>query len=183
MSKWTKRTQKMHRGHGWVAMPGHKIFVADAGAVRFDYPQSWVVIPQEDSIKLHDQKPPNDNCRLAVSYMRLPPIDWSGLRLADLVEGALKGDERPVHTQGPIREGRRGDVEWAWREVGFIDSTEKREARSRLCIARRLNIQALLTFDFWADDLAVFSGVWDNVLQSLRLAEYIADPRRGPTDD
>jgi hypothetical protein len=183
MSDWTRYTRKMRRDHGWTSLPGHKIFVADAGAVRFDYPQSWVVVPDDDSVKLHDQPPPDDNCRLAVSFMRLPPFDFSGLKLSTLVEGAHGGDKRPVHSYGPIREGRRGDLEWAWREVGFVDPAEKREARSRLCIARRKSIQALITFDFWSDDLAVFTGVWDNVLETLRLAEYIEDPTRGPTED
>jgi hypothetical protein len=61
---------------------GCNVFVADRGAVKFDFPREWVIAPGDDSINLHDKAPPDDDCVLAVSYLRLPPIDWSGLPLA-----------------------------------------------------------------------------------------------------
>ena len=166
--------------HGWRARPGCKIFVADRGAVRFDYPQSWVVAADDDSIKLYDRAPPDDDCRLAVSYLRLAPIDWGGLKPATLVEAGIRGDERPIDMWGPIHEGERGDLELAWRESGFIDPVEDREAKTRMCIARRSNIQCLITFDFWVADRPRCAQVWETVLDTLRLAEYIDDPTRGP---
>jgi len=180
MAEWEKDELSLHPRHGWRARPGCKIFVADRGAVRFDYPQDWLVLPDEDSVKLYDKEPPDDDSRLAVSYLRLPPIDWSGLSLAALVEAGMRGDERPIHTWGPIQEMRRGDLELAWREVGFVDPLAKREARSRMCIARRSNLQCLITFDFWASDLPRCGVVWDTVLETLELGSFIADPRRGP---
>lgn len=180
MAEWEKAELSLHSRHGWRARPGCKIFVADRGAVRFDYPQDWIVIPDEDSVKLYDKEPPSADSRLAVSYLRLPQIDWGGLELAALVEAGMRGDERPIHTWGRTRETQRGDLELAWREVGFVDPVENREARSRMCIARRSNLQCLITFDFWAADLERCEAVWGTVLETLELGEYIADPSRGP---
>ena len=180
MSDWDKEELRLHARHKWRAKAGCKIFVADRGAVRFDYPEMWVVIPDEDSIKFHDKPPPDDDSRLAVSYLRLPHIDWSGVALAGLIETAMQGDERPMDTRGPIVETSRDDLQIAWREVGFVDPSENREAKSRLCLARRLNLQCLITFDFWESDAAWCSQAWDTVLETLELGEYISDPTLGP---
>lgn len=180
MAEWENEDLRLHSQHGWRARPGCKIFVADRGAVRFDYPRDWLVIPDEDSVKLYDKEPPDDDSRLAVSYLRLPPVDWSGLPVAALLEAAMREEERPIDTWGPIGEVRRGDLELAWREVGFLDPGEKREARSRMCIARRSTLQCLITFDFWAADLEQCEAAWNTVLETLELGEFIADPTRGP---
>src|SRR5919199_982170 len=179
MSKWKKQVLKMKPDHGWRAKPGHKIFVADRGAVRFDYPQEWVVEPGEKSVKFYDVAPPDDNCRLEVSFMRLPPIDWSGLPLQQLVEVAVKGDERNPIAEEEMRYVKRADLELAWTEITFIDPVEKREARSRICVGRGSNIQPLITLDFWPEDAERVNPVWDEVLRSLELGQYIQDPTRG----
>jgi hypothetical protein len=181
MTKWEKEVLKLKKNHTWKSRPGHRIFVAGRGAVRFDFPQDWVVIPDADSIKLHDRQPPDDDCRLAVSYIHLPEIDWSGLPISELVRQVVEGDERGIIAQGEMHEVRRPDLELAWTEVTFIDPAEGREARSRICLARGSNIQPLITFDFWADDAARFAPVWDEVLRSLQLGMYIEDPTRGHT--
>lgn len=180
MARWRKQKKKLRADHRWSARPGCRIFVADGGAVRFDFPADWIVIPDADSIKLHDKPPPDDDCVLAVSYLRLPPVDWSGLPLTDLVESATRGDERPIATWGAITELRRGDLEIAWREMRFVDPRERRDACSRLCIARWGGIQALLTVEFWAADAARCGAVWDLVLETLVLDDRIRDPTRGP---
>ena len=59
MAKWDKRTIKLNHAHGWHSRPGFKIFVADRGAVRFDFPDDWLVIPEENgTIKFHDKPTP-----------------------------------------------------------------------------------------------------------------------------
>jgi hypothetical protein len=180
MTAWENEKLKLHPQHGWRARPGCKIFVADRGAVRFEYPRTWFIVADEDSVKLYDKQPPHDDSRLAVSYVRLPPIDWSGLPVAALLEAAVRDDERATDAWEPIREQNRADLEIAWREARFIDPGEKREARSRICIARRSTIQCLLTFDFWAANLKPCDAVWSTVLETLELGELIADPTRGP---
>ena len=180
MSRYKKETLRLQPNNTWSAKKGYKICVLDRGAVRFNFPAKWVAIPDEDSFKIYDRKPPNDDCVLAVSYMRLPPYDFSGLPIAKLVEVANEGDERPIYDWGPIVEDRRGPMELAWREMRFVDPKEQREAFSRLCLARQGPIQALITFEFWESDAARYRPVWDTVLETLRLNDYIADPTRGP---
>ena len=180
MSRYKKTTLKIRDNHTWTARPGCNVLVLDRGAVRLDYPRKWVVIPDPDSMKIHDRRPPNDDCVLAVSYMRIPPIDWIGLPLSQLVEVANEGDERPISHRAEIISSRRADMELAWREMHFIDPKEQRPARSRFCLARRGTVQAMITFDFWESDAQKLAPVWDTVLESLKLDDYIADPTRGP---
>ncbi|MGH9764667.1 MAG: hypothetical protein ACREAC_27845, partial [Blastocatellia bacterium] len=94
MAEWSSETLKLKKGHGWSAPSGYKIFVADRGAVRFNFPQNWVMEPGSDATNFYDQEPPDDNCRLACSYIRLPPLDWSGLALSELIKAANEGDQR-----------------------------------------------------------------------------------------
>jgi hypothetical protein len=58
--------------------------VADRGAVRFDFPDTWVLKMGERTVCLYGREPPDDDCRLEVSFTRLPPIDWSGMPVAEL---------------------------------------------------------------------------------------------------
>jgi hypothetical protein len=67
----------------------------------------------------------------------------------------------------------------AWREMHFIDPKEHREAISRVCIGRRKLVQCLITFDFWLADLGRCDPVWNTVLETLTLAEFIVDPTTG----
>jgi hypothetical protein len=178
--KYEKRTLRLPKKHGWRSRPDCRIFVADRGAVRFDFPADWVVLPDPDSIKFRDREPPDDDCVLAVSYLRLPPIDWTALPLARLVEEATRADTRAVEAWEEIVTARRIDLELAWRQGRFIDRTLQRRALTRLGLARRKTVQALLTMDFWESDLDRFAPVWDLVLDTLELDEPIADPHRGP---
>ncbi|MBI4639511.1 MAG: hypothetical protein HY731_02390 [Candidatus Tectomicrobia bacterium] len=179
MSKWKKKTLKLKKNHTWRAKAGYRIFVADRGAVRFSFPQDWIVEPDSDSTKFYDGKPPNDNCRLACSYIRLPPIDWSGLPLSQLIQVAVEGDYRSLVATGKFIQVQREDIELAWAEFSFIDPTEHREAFTRVCIGRGLNIQTLITFDYWPEDAIRFSVVWDEVMRSLELGRYVKDPTIG----
>src|SRR5262245_48333025 len=106
-----KKALKLKEGHTWTAKPGHKIFVADRGAVRFDIPKEWVVVMDPDAVKIYDKQPPKDDAVLGVSYFNLPPIDWSGLPLRPLLEEAMKGTERELTSRGEIVEIKRGDLD------------------------------------------------------------------------
>ncbi len=178
MAKWHKKTLKLKSSHTWKAKPGHKIFMMDHGAVRFDIPVSWVVDPNAKSIKLYNKQPPADDCLLEVSHLPLPPMDWSGLPLPKLLEESMKGDAS-ITQSGDILEIRRNDLEIAWRESRFIDENEERKAISRLCMARRNRIVCIITFAYWESDAAWCIPVWDTVLETLRLGDYIQDPTSG----
>lgn len=176
---WEHQVLRLKDHHTWKAPPGYNVFVADRGAVRFNFPHGWVVVPSSDCIALHDQKPPNDNCRLAVSYLRLPPIDWSGLPLAQLITPIIEGDQRQILARGDIVTVPRADLEVAWTEIRFLDPQERREALSRIALARGSNLQALITSEFWADDAARWGPIWDEVMRSVELGRYVDDPTRG----
>lgn len=178
--KWQRQTLEMKKNHGWRAKPGNKIFVADRGAVRFDFPESWAIDFGDDSIKLRDLPPPDDNVLLQVSVMRLAAgIDWEQFPLSELVEVVIKDDERGTTPHGDVTYVRRPSHEFAWRETRFIDPIEKRDAVSRTLLARAANIQPLITLDFWVDDTAWVDPIWDEILRTLRVGEYIRDPTRG----
>ena len=180
MSKWQKKTMKFAPDATWKARPGYNVFAADRGAVQFEFPKDWIMLPDADSIKFHDRRPPDDDCCLAVSYLRLAEIDWSGLPVSELVEVATSEDERPIYAKGPIHTAKQGKIDLAWRERRFIDPKEQRDALTRLCIARKGTVQALITMEIWADQRDIYAPVWDVVLDSLVLDRYIWDPRKGP---
>ncbi len=170
--------QRLAAHHGWRAAPGCSIFVVDRGAVRFDYPSAWALVPGEGNVSLYDAEPPDDNSRLTVSYIALPPVDWKGLSLEHVLDAATRDSARQEEARGAIVTIARGDLEIAWRDIGFTEAG--RQACSFVCVARRPPIQALVTFDFWESDRGTCRKAWDTVLETLRLAEYIADPARGP---
>ena len=181
MGEWEKRGLQLRPDHLWRARPGSKIFVADRGAVRLDFPETWVVIPTaEGSIKFHDKQPPDDDCTLQLTVIHLSPdVDWTGLPLAPMLEDVIGKDSRNIIARGEIMGFMRSGFELAWTEVRFIHPSEHREAHSRACLARKETVQILLTFDFWASDVPQLTLVWDEVLRSLRLAAYIGDPTLG----
>jgi hypothetical protein len=179
MLRWKREVLGLAEGHGWSARPGHKIFVADQGAVLFEFPASWVVRPGPDFIEIWDREPPDADCVLAVSYMRLPDFDWSELPLSGLLAHGLEADDRERIDQGPVLEATRPGMELAWTEILVIDPKAKREARCRVCLARGSNIQSLISFDFWPEDTERFSPVWDVVVSSLELGLHIQDPTWG----
>lgn len=183
MARWEKRDLRLRENHGWKAKPGYQIFVADRGAVRFDIPQGWIVVPAENAVKICDREPPDDTCAIQLTVFRLPSgFDWTGLPLAQMLADATGADpeENDVLAKGEVVTVERPDMEIAWRETRFLDKTEKREAISRSCVARAHNIQPLITFDFWVDDAPRLYRVWDELLSSLRLGDYVADPTLGP---
>jgi len=179
---WSVRKIDLFEEHGWSARPGHRILVLDRGAVRLEYPETWVVRASGDCIRVYDRTPPDDDCVLGVSYLRLlRDVDWSSLPLSQLLAAALGSDPRRFHRQDPVLDESRIDTDLAWRQCSFRDaSQQEREALARICIARCPPVQALLTFDFWLSDLERCDEVWNGVLASLRLGEWVEDPRAGP---
>ena len=178
---WQRQEFKMKPDHTWTAPPGHKIFVADRGAVQFNYPATWIVVPTDDAIELHDEVPPKDDCLIKVSVMYLAVgIDWSGLSLPYLLEQTTKDDERGMVSQRETIHVQRDDVEFAWYEKRFMDPVERREACDRALMARRDTIMPFITMDFWPEHTERFGPVWDEILRSLQVGGFIADPTRGP---
>src|SRR5919202_2637223 len=118
MARWTKQTLRLKEHHGWRVRPGFKIFVADHGAVRFDIPRDWIMVPGTDSIEFRDRPQPDDDCLLPVSVMRLnPQIDWSGLPVATLLDEVIAADERPVLSRGKTVKQAGPGLDLAWTEL------------------------------------------------------------------
>jgi hypothetical protein len=67
-------------------------------AERKIFAGSGILAPDEDSVKLYDKVPPDHGSRLAISYLRLPPVDWSDLSVAALVEAGMH-DERSIDSR------------------------------------------------------------------------------------
>lgn len=181
MAKWKRQRMRLKKDHGWTAEPGCQVFVADRGAVRFDFPRGWVIEPGENgSIKVQDKKTPDDDCclQMTVFYLR-DEIDWSGLPVSKLVrEITHMGEEKdePPLEQLPLHELTRDGMDLAWTGKRYLDPGEDREACSRTMIARKWNIQPIITYAYWADDAPRVARMWDILLKTLVLGDYIEDP-------
>ncbi len=177
--EWKRRSIELPDDHGWTAKDGHNVFVANRGAVHFEYPADWVIRPDGDSICLYDREQPDDNMRLQLSVLQLGPdglnIDWSAMpSLASLMEEAvLSGDGRPRTRKGPLRSASRRNLEYLWLEMDFTDPVGKRKAHSRTCLARGGNVQAFITMEYWPEDRQAADKIWNDVLETLKLADYL----------
>ncbi len=172
MAGWQRRTYKLDANYKWSAKPGHQIFVADWGAVRFDIPTGWMPVPSEQSVKLCDREPPDDDCALEVSVTHLAPIDWSGISVAYLLRASAGGEPRGTVTwRGEVIEEQRAALEIAWKALRWLDVAAGREACSYMALARRNHTQVLITLDYWLDDEGRFGDVWRTVLDTLAVGE------------
>ena len=185
MAEWQEKSIPLKEGHNWEARPGYSVLVADRGAVRFEFPEGWIIRPGEKgSLKLMDREPPDDECTLEMSIFYLnPKVDWSGLELAPMVEQLREDDVRLMLDRGEVVSFRRGRMDVAWAEVRFMDTGEARPAFGITCIARRRNIQPLITFAYWENDAARCRAVWDDGLGDAhdRRADRRPEPGPGPT--
>lgn len=174
--RWQQSSMKLAPDHGWRARPGNRVFVIDRGAVRFDVPGEWTVNPKDASCVLKD---PADNCQLEITHFVLPPVDMSGLPLVKMLQDGnlIAGQRTPVEQF--VRHPRR-DIEILWSEYTYIDPSEDREAIGRTCLARGNNVQVLISYAFWPEHRERFHAVWEEVLRTLQLGHYFADPRVGP---
>jgi hypothetical protein len=177
--KWTSKTLKLKDNHTWKAPPNHVVVVVDRGAVRFNIPDSWHVEPDSEALKLYDKKPPKDDCRLSVTCIHTPPVDWTELPLAPLLDAVSRDDTILDRTRGEIITVARKDAEIVWLEVTWQDPIEHREARSRIAVARGSNVHVVFTLDFWPEDAKRLEPVWKEVLRSIELNRYVSDPLKG----
>jgi hypothetical protein len=181
VAHWEERTIKLPDDHGWKATPGYNVFVADRGAVQFEFPETWLVKPQKTSVGFHDAEPPDDNCVLEITVTYLSDeVDWRGLPIRRLVHELRSHDDRNLLHQGEVVDADRADLELSWFGSRWIDPQDCRAVEGRLALARRGLVQLLLTYDYWVDDSEWAAPIWDAVLGSLRMGENIADPLRGP---
>ncbi|HEX2173512.1 MAG TPA: hypothetical protein VHL09_13835 [Dehalococcoidia bacterium] len=170
-NKWRQEVHRLPKDHVWKAKPGYKIFVADRGAVSFNYPADWLVMPGEGSaIKLTNKQPPDDDWALQISVMRLnPQVDWTGLPLATMLEDCLKADDRRTLGRDPVQTITRPGAEIAWVETRFLEENENREAFSRALLARHNLVVPFLTLDFWPEHRDQLIPIWDEIVATLQI--------------
>jgi hypothetical protein len=181
-SSYKQEVVKLKANHSWNAPKGYKIFIADRGAVSFNIPEKWFIAKFEPHLEIHDAKPPHDDARISVSFWKFPPgIDWTGLPLIPLLKQSIEGSEMEIIEEGEVISVARDDIEAVWIERKFIDPVEKRDAYTRILMARGFDVQVLITSDFWADDTKRLHPIWDEVVRSLQLGRVIEDPTKGPT--
>jgi hypothetical protein len=102
----------------------------------------------------------------------------------------IGAEEDDLISQDPITHILRPNLEIVWTECRRMDSVERREARSRYLFARGRgtppgatqprDILPFVTMDFWPEDASRCNAVWKELVRSLRVGEYVANPRRGP---
>jgi len=193
MAQWKEHKRlKLKEHNRWYSKPGNRIFVSNMGAVRFEYPAEWVVLPGENgSILFHDREPPDHHAILQVSHWELltdaprpvpMTVDWTGLPLLPLFVHSTSGvpDEgRDLKSEGPIRELIRPGLEAIWNDRLMFDREDQKDVVSRTCLARGANVTTLLSYDFFADEQVRFQPVWEDVFGTLVLGQYIKDPTTG----
>lgn len=174
MAKWRKETLKLAKDHIWQTKPGYQIVVLDRGAARFDVPRGWVLAPGEGAIEIRDRPYPDDDCLLQATVLPAPPGAEPGtVPLEAFLVSALDAGAEEVLDRGLVQSASRPGLELVWRETRFVEQRERREARSRTCLAAGAGVYVLLTLSFWPEDAARCETVWDEVLRTLRLGEYV----------
>jgi hypothetical protein len=170
---------KLKHNHSWKSKPGYSICVLERGLVRFDYPSSWIVEGKEGSVYLHDLEPSIESCDLGVSIFPVPPEASADLPLGELLVQSLDRDREP-YQQSEIRRSPREDLEILWLEQYYLESTQNRDARFRVALARGPLI-CLVSMNYWSSRAGKLEPVWDHVMSTLQLSsETISDPTRGP---
>ena len=170
---------RLKDNHTWKTRPGNSICVIERGLVRFDYPSSWIVEPDEQgAVHLHDRPPSVESCDLGVSVFHLPPELIRELSLDDMLRNALDKERKP-YEQSDIYHTAVGDIEMAWLEQKYIDTARKRDARFRAALARGTTL-CLISMNYWADRAAALEPVWDEVLRTLVMGVHVDDPTAGP---
>jgi hypothetical protein len=180
--KWTKKTYKLDAMYGWDCKPGYSVFVADRGAVRFDFPKAWYFDPGDANgmtLKFHDKKPPDDDVVLQVSIFRIPPgMPFHTMPVERILHDISKdpegAEEKPDEKIGPLIPDDRLDIDLVWRAIERIE--DGRDARARQCLARGNGMMVLMTLDYWADDAERILPIWEEMTRTLRLGEYVRKP-------
>ena len=180
--KWVKQTFDLPDEHGWNAPEGYNVFVAGRGAVQFNVPQTWVVEPDDDSVKLKDKPTPKDDMCIAMSYYPIAEAIWAHPQfpMTVIVKMMSEQDNRKPFWRSDVFLEERRDLEQAWLEVKFMDPLENREAYGRWCLVRGKRIVVLVTGECWPEHKARFEEAWKEMLRSMMLERHYDNPFKGP---
>lgn len=172
--KWQKSSLKLSKNHIWKSAPGYKIVVVDRGAARVDIPGDWLVEMGESGLEARNRPKPDDSALIQITVMPMPAeIDWREMPLVPLFENAMEHGATETLSRGPNQLINRPGLEGVWRETRYIDPDERREAVSFCIFAREGGIHIFITLSCWPEEVANCTPVWEEVLRSLRLGEYV----------
>ncbi|HEU0168076.1 MAG TPA: hypothetical protein VFS62_09890, partial [Chloroflexota bacterium] len=129
MPEWASGQRlKLKKHNRYFAKPGNRIFIANAGAVRFDYPAKWIVEPGDNgAIHFYDRKPPTHHAIIQMSvfeFMAQGQVDWTTLPLQPLFVDATRGpttDPRTLLSSSELKELLRPGLEAVWRDHLMYD--------------------------------------------------------------
>jgi hypothetical protein len=168
--------------HVWKAAPGCRILVVDNGGVRCDIPYEWIVYSPRRHVFVIDRFPPDNRCLLAISCKRVP-WEMMACSLPSILQEWVRGEDRRVIECGETVRFHRWPLEVAWLQLRVIESLPGerfgREKFTRVCVARADSTQALLVFDFHSEDETMLHPVWQTLMGTLAVGDYIADPITG----
>src|SRR5438552_2961252 len=169
---------KLKSNHTWKSKPGYSICVLDRGRVRFDYPRDWNVEMKDGAVFLHDREPGIESCDLGVSVFPISAEEITDAPIDEMLLNSIEGDRKP-YQQSEIRHVQKGDVEISWLEQRYLESTQNRDARFRVALARG-PVVCLISMNYWSSRAAGLERVWEEVLRTLVLGVYVTDPTSGP---
>ena len=194
-SNWEKMEFDLPENHGWTAKPGNRVFVANKGAMRFEIPNTWILdMPKNSRAFLFYDRAPAEaaDMRLDARVLYLaamhPDVDWASVQpwnappITEWLKKNMTSDTRnPTRIGAPLTINLNG-MTVAWAELDFIDSVEKRLAHTRVCYAMNTSVALLsiIALDYWDDVSDTATKVWNDVIGTLKMGEYVESPFRGP---
>src|SRR5213075_734687 len=95
------------------------------------------------------------------------------------LEEWVKGEDRQVLQRGEAIGFHRWPLEAAWLQLRVVDPAFCREKSTRVCVARADRTQALIVLDFHPEDDQFLDGIWNTLMDTLAVGDYIADPTTG----
>jgi hypothetical protein len=182
MAKWEEiKGLELDPNHQWRVKKGYKQFVANRGAVSFQFPRKWIDIPEPDGvvIQFFDKNPPSHNCVLSLTCVQLPHSFLKTISIVEQLQDVVDNPGFEVVARGSMFKELRDDFDLVWTELCLVDPEKNRDFISRFCMAQSKGVQALIIFKFWASKVKRFDPIWDDIRRSLMLERYIKDPRMG----
>ena len=188
-NNWRKGYLPLPPNHGWrTTSPKNSLFIAERGAVQFEFPREWMIIPsRKGTIMIQDKPYPEENMRFDVGVGQLfredgvplrrigVSVDWE-LPIDEAFMASMIKPEDEMLTVGKLRFASGPTFEAAWRQVSFIDKEENRKLFSRTCVARATSTCGVITLNFWPEYASKANRAWRLMMATLKIGEYIEDP-------
>lgn len=161
--------------HGWTSEPGCQVFVADRGAVRFDFPRGWCIEPGEQgAIRVQDRPSPDQSrsLQLTLNYLR-DDLDWTGVTTSRIRDELVRRQSRKISRQDPIgQDASRDGLQFSWSSPLSLDSG----GFFQVLVARKWNIQAIFRYEFTPAPDNSHESFWSILLKTVVLGDYVEDP-------